>query len=168
MIIDRSELLTGRVIFAGASHIRPSIGSFPFYRRYSVRSGHPVALDRVNLSRAPHCPAAFSLGNEVMETRLDLPFLRRTTCNFTPSFFSSLLSPLPFRQLASSSFPSSVLSIRLPSTAPPVCRNRIRFAVSSTSYSVYSVRRVQREGRLWNPCFYLPSFFFAMYNVWRK
>lgn len=87
MIIDRSELLAGRVIFAGASHIRPSIGSFPFYRRYSVRSGHPVALDRVNLSRAPHCPAAFSLGNEVMETRLDLPFLRRTTCNFTPSFF---------------------------------------------------------------------------------
>lgn len=67
--------------------------------------GYPVALGRVNLSRAPHCPAAFSFGNEVMETRLDLPFLRRTTYNFTPSFFLAL-SPC----LAFAGFPSSVLS----------------------------------------------------------
>lgn len=103
-----------------------------------------MALGRVNLSRAPHCPAAFSLGNEVMETRLDLPFLRRTTYNFTPFFFSGSLSLPSFRRFASASFPSSVLSFYpLVTDRTSVCRNRIKFAVSSTS-CVYSAQRVQR------------------------
>lgn len=79
-----------------------------------------MALGRVNLSRAPHCPAAFSLGNEVMETRLDLPFpAPHDVHNFTPSFYLWSLCPSStFRWLASTSFPSSVLSIRLSPTAP--------------------------------------------------
>jgi len=53
-----------------------------------------VALARVNLSRAPHCPAAFSLGNEVMETRQDLPFPAPHDVQFY-SFLFTLLLPLP-------------------------------------------------------------------------
>lgn len=102
--------------------------------------GYPVALGRVNLSRAPHCPAAFSFGNEVMETRLDLPFLRRTIL-LLPFFW--LLSPC----LAFAGFPSSVLSFYpLVTDRTLVRRNRITFAVSLTSY-VYSACNVStRKG----------------------
>lgn len=90
-----------------------------------------MALGRVNLSRAPHCPAAFSLGNEVMETRLDLPFLRRTTRR-TILLLPFFLALSPCLHSPSASFPSSVLSFYpLVTDRTPVCRNRIKFAVSS-------------------------------------
>lgn len=98
---------------------RLSIRSFPFYRRCSKRSGHPAALGRVNLSRTPHCSAAFSLGNEVMETRLDLPFSHYVRRIIFTSFFSPGPFPFPlflaqFRWFVFSSFPSSS---SFPSTA---------------------------------------------------
>lgn len=128
MKCNRSIDITG-----GSSNFRRSAASvyrsarLLFIHRYSERSGHPAALGRVNLSRAPHCPAAFSHGNEVMETRLDLPFLRCTTYNFISSFFSDAL--LPFYSVDSpplvflhSFFLSACHQSHL-------CRNRIRFAV---------------------------------------
>jgi len=133
---------------AGARRIRPSIGgSSPFCRRYSKRSGHPAALGRVNLSRAPHCPAAFSLGNEVMETRLDLPFPAPHDVQFYSFLFISL-SPRHSPRLASTSFPSSVLSVRLLPTAPRfvaivLCSPfRRRFAFAATTPRVQSWREL--------------------------
>lgn len=126
-----------------------------------------MALGRVNLSRAPHCPAAFSLGNEVMETRLDLPFLRRTTYNFTPSFFWPSLSLPSFRRLAFASFPSSVLSFYpLVTDRTPVCRNRIKFAVRRrVAFTVCNVSSEESLREFISPNRFVRTVYFVYYGL---
>lgn len=123
-----------------------------------------MALGRVNLSRAPHCPAAFSLGNEVMETRgwISLSCAARRTISLLP-FFSGLPSFLPARpprrSRSAGSLPLAFLhpfflsACHRPRRHSRVCRNRIRFAVSSTS-RVYSAREPGPARRAYgNPYF---------------
>lgn len=67
---------------------------------HSKRSRYPAAFGHVNLPGVPHCPAPFSLGNEVMEARLPTLLSSPGTTPHLSLSFSLALS------LPRSSFPS--------------------------------------------------------------